>query len=413
MDNQTYYDILGVKKDASLENIRYARNRLKFGEDSVPFWMWEKIDKAYDVLSDSEKRKEYDKNIEVDSYGQPFFKDSSIDEIPNDLGSDYFEQIETSSVKNSQEEPNKSPENIQVNDNFGDDFNDNEQTKNSNSSQDDEPNKEQKLEEISELKNQTQNHSISNELPEKLRFKLNEDAKFKDANSVMSSRKRNRIIKYAVIGGLVFVLNVGGIVTVGYLISKKRKNKNEKPKLTKESYTGIISEVQTTESKLIQESNQKLKDNIDKLLEGNYNHVNLQKHKLNYENQVELLEKMVEVRESTKKQKGQITSGELRIKALKGQLKSAKKDLKYINKKLENKELIDSIGVENVNLDSKLSKNLTIWNTKLQAQNQLQKIKLQGGFKSVAKNFIINNFRNPLKEQIELEEEEQNLSIHR
>ena len=64
--NRTYYNILGVEKDASLDSIQKAKDRLKYGgpDDRVPFNMWAKIDEAYSVLSNSEKRKEYDKKLE-------------------------------------------------------------------------------------------------------------------------------------------------------------------------------------------------------------------------------------------------------------------------------------------------------------------------------------------------------------
>ena len=64
--SKSYYDILGVKQDASLENIQKARESLKFGDsdDRAPFSMWGKIDEAYNVLSNAEKRREYDKKIE-------------------------------------------------------------------------------------------------------------------------------------------------------------------------------------------------------------------------------------------------------------------------------------------------------------------------------------------------------------
>ena len=63
--NQSYYDILGVTEDASLESIEKAKNRLKFGdaEDRAPFNMWDKIDEAYKVLTNPEKRAEYDKKL--------------------------------------------------------------------------------------------------------------------------------------------------------------------------------------------------------------------------------------------------------------------------------------------------------------------------------------------------------------
>jgi len=63
--NKTYYDILGVEQNASIESIEKAKNRLKFGDSDTraPFSMWSKIDEAYVVLSNPTKRKEYDENL--------------------------------------------------------------------------------------------------------------------------------------------------------------------------------------------------------------------------------------------------------------------------------------------------------------------------------------------------------------
>lgn len=64
-DNQTYYDILGINPNSTIDNIEKAKNRLKFGgpDDRAPFRLWGKIDEAYNVLSDPIKRAEYDKTL--------------------------------------------------------------------------------------------------------------------------------------------------------------------------------------------------------------------------------------------------------------------------------------------------------------------------------------------------------------
>ena len=65
--DQTYYDVLGVPRDASFYSIEKAKDRLKFGsqEDQVPFSMWGKIDEAYYVLSDPDRRREYDRKLDL------------------------------------------------------------------------------------------------------------------------------------------------------------------------------------------------------------------------------------------------------------------------------------------------------------------------------------------------------------
>ena len=68
-NNQTYYDILGVSKDASISAIQNAVERLKYGapDDRVPFSMWDKIDEAYSVLSNPDRRFEYDKKLNTNT----------------------------------------------------------------------------------------------------------------------------------------------------------------------------------------------------------------------------------------------------------------------------------------------------------------------------------------------------------
>lgn len=437
-DNQTYYDILGVKKDASLENIMKARDRLKYGssDDRVPFTMWNKIDKAYDILSNSETRREYDKSLENNELN---FDSLNIGDTPND------NLVEVNSNP-SVIEPQKNDVIASVPDELqqrGDTISQLEEPQNAQESTDmvplyspkDEEKKEEPLEQtindnlddkentlnddeedrVEEVEQQTIDNNDSilrNDIFEKLKFKPSDNSSFKDFNSVNTIRNAKKVglgvAAFASfltpIGPLVSTVAVGGII---YLINKRVKKKVKKAKLTKESYTGIITEVQTTESRLIEESNNRLMANIDRLLQSDYNDAKLQKYKLSFENQVELLEKMVENRKNTKKQKGLLTSRELRIQALKGQLHKAKKKLKYIDKNIKRDELIDSIGAENVNFNSKLMKNLTIGNKYLQFKDFHQKIKLQGGPLKSVKNFIASKKAMPDELKQDIMEEQQ------
>ena len=66
---QNYYDILGVKKDASEDDIKRAFRRLARKHHPDAGGSEEKfkeINEAYEVLSDAEKRQQYDQ------YGQYF-----------------------------------------------------------------------------------------------------------------------------------------------------------------------------------------------------------------------------------------------------------------------------------------------------------------------------------------------------
>lgn len=434
-DRQTYYDILGVKKDASLENIMKARDRLKYGssDDRVPFTMWDKIDKAYDILSNSETRREYDKSLENNemNFNNSNFGDTSstdsievnsnssviepqkndvIASIPDELQQSGDEVSELEESQTAQESTDMQPfyspkyeekkeESLEqtVNDNLDDN---NENTLNDDA--------EDRVEETKQQTIDNNDSALRNDIFEKLKFKPSDKAEFKDADSILTGKKIKMVAKFVGAGALAFtVLNLYGVglLAAGYFINKKVRKKAKKAKLTKESYTGIITEVQTTESRLIEESNNRLMENIDRLLQSDYSDVELQKYKLSFENQVELLEKMVENRKNTKKQKGLLTSRELRIQALKGQLHKAKKKLKYIDKNIKRDELIDSIGAENVNFNSKLMKNLTIGNKYLQFKDFHQKIKLQDGLLKSVKDFMVSKIPDELKQDIREEQQ--------
>ena len=74
MNNTRYYDILGIDKNATPEDIRKARKKLiryHPGKGSDPK-IYEELQKAYEVLSDPNKRKIYDK------YGEEGLNDPEI-----------------------------------------------------------------------------------------------------------------------------------------------------------------------------------------------------------------------------------------------------------------------------------------------------------------------------------------------
>jgi curved DNA-binding protein len=92
-----YYKILGVEKNADQEDIKkaYRKLALKFHPDRNPNnreaeEQFKKISEAYAVLSDQEKRKQYD-NFGSDKFSQRYshddiFRDFDINQILRDMG---------------------------------------------------------------------------------------------------------------------------------------------------------------------------------------------------------------------------------------------------------------------------------------------------------------------------------------
>ena len=95
--NTDYYKILGVDKKAGSEDIKkaYRKLALKYHPDKNPGnkdaeEKFKKINEAYAVLSDSEKRKQYD-SFGSDTFSRQYsqediFRDFDINKILRDLG---------------------------------------------------------------------------------------------------------------------------------------------------------------------------------------------------------------------------------------------------------------------------------------------------------------------------------------
>ena len=91
-----YYKILGVKKDASLDEIKkaYRKIAIKYHPDRNPGdkkaeEKFKEAAEAYDVLGDEKKRKEYDNpasNFDFKMSGGPDFSTMNVDEILKHMG---------------------------------------------------------------------------------------------------------------------------------------------------------------------------------------------------------------------------------------------------------------------------------------------------------------------------------------
>ena len=87
MPKETYYDILGVSKDANDNEIKKAFRALslKYHPDRNPTEdtteKFQKIGEAYEVLSDAEKRNQYDNESNGIPFGMPFTHMDSMNEF--------------------------------------------------------------------------------------------------------------------------------------------------------------------------------------------------------------------------------------------------------------------------------------------------------------------------------------------
>jgi len=90
MSKETYYDILGISKDANESEIKKAFRALSLkyhpdrnqNEDTTE--QFQKIGEAYEVLSDPEKRSQYENELNGMPFGMPFSHMDSMNEF-NDL----------------------------------------------------------------------------------------------------------------------------------------------------------------------------------------------------------------------------------------------------------------------------------------------------------------------------------------
>jgi DnaJ family protein B protein 4 len=87
MPKETYYDILGVSKDANENEIKKAFRTLslKYHPDRNPSEdtteKFQKIGEAYEVLCDTEKRNQYDNELNGIPFGMPFTHMDSMNEF--------------------------------------------------------------------------------------------------------------------------------------------------------------------------------------------------------------------------------------------------------------------------------------------------------------------------------------------
>ena len=175
---------------------------------------------------------------------------------------------------------------------------------------------------------------------EKLEQQENKTEKNKDEAYIIPIEQKNKeksqpkelskLQKGLIIGGSAVFLGLPGLI-VSSLAVKKLSGKKLKLHPNKHKK---ISDIKTQESKLIEEYNKNLDEQINTLLAQKHNNYNLQISKIKYENQIELLQKRIELKLNENVKRGGLIKYKLEYVALNNQLETAKENLKNINSKI-------------------------------------------------------------------------------
>ena len=288
-ENQTYYDILGLPKngkredgtEVSFDSIERARNRLKFGgpDDAIPFSLWGKIDEAYDVLSNPERRKEYDRELyEKEHMSSSEVVNTEVNTVPEEIKEELApEEIKEEPVS---EEIKEEPVSEEI--------------------KEESVSEETKEEPISE---ETKEESVSEEIKEE---SVSEEIK---ENVNVEPFKPVRI-KAA---------TLKGAATSTFL-----------------SAPGNISAINSQDEEVISLYSQNIDYQVNKLLAEPHNNYKLEIIRVKLVNEVELYKKRLEIAKSFKKIEGYKIGYYFRVSSLTARLKTAQERLKSVEEKIKN-----------------------------------------------------------------------------
>lgn len=345
-EEKNYYEILGVSRDASSENIRKACDRLKFVE-RVPFDEWKIIDKAFDVLYHSDTRKTYDEELKAKEESR-FFAGGTDDVIkeetsiiePQEEPETLIEKpIEETKIKEEVVEQKEREEEKQ------------EQTKEEQKSQ-------QPVVNTPYTPTFTEPIIGSPTYQKKgLKNKIFDGLGQKESKFIMGSLIATGA-SFTLIGPIGIVV---GVIPVTYLGLKKLKDKFRKMKLTYKSYTGDITAIGMLESEEIKRYNDITAKQIYKLLKEKNNLTEIRILQKRFENSIKLLRKQIEFKRRIRCSKEGYASVRLAIASLTMQLQNSLRTLDYINNQIalyENSQQMKKVSasIEKLNTHPDVSK---------------------------------------------------------
>lgn len=344
-EGKDYYNKLGVTKTASIEQIRDAYYREKFDNLYVSIWEKSDLDEAYDVLTNLDKKKQYDQYLDSKLKDYEYTGDTNL--IP---------------VKAKDQNLDNTIEITKENYKIGEDESENQNSEEASIS----PIENKKQEQQKDLKDEQEPVKI---FPIKV-DKLKNEKTLNEGKSLNENVKKkieifgaigSGLVGFAVVGLLTpsILVTLAGGVAIGLLANKTIKYKLNKTKKEKK-----ITKITTPETKLIEEYNKKLDNQVYKLLSEPHNNYNLEISRLRYENQIELLNQRIQMKKTENIKKGSITKHKLELTALNMQLETAQKRLSNINEKIENYSKEQSL--------SKLNKKISDKDKELEAKESSQ-----------------------------------------
>ena len=376
-----YYKILGITPDASLENIRKARER-ELGQNwSNPMGRVE-IERAYSILSNPESRKEYDEMLkqalsEAELAKRNARTNSEFEQVNRDF--DFYvdtDQLEQEQIIASEENivhqaeeteveevqaGETEAEEVQIEETEVEEVQAEETEAEEVQTEETEEKKENQMEDIysssdhkihslleepeeakEEIKEKTVTSEETKETPvASEETKEVEEIKEEQEEYIIPIQQKDRentgkkeltkLQKGLIIGGSVAILGLPGLL-VASLALKKLTGKSLKLHKNKHKK---ISDIKTQEAKLIEEYNKILEEQINTLLAQPHNNYNLQISKIRYENQIELLKKRIELKLNENVKRGSYLKYKVECVALKNQLERAVERLKKINSKIK------------------------------------------------------------------------------
>lgn len=377
--NQTYYDILGLPKygkkengeEVSLESITNAYRREKF--DGQRYWD-QKLDKAYSVLSDPKKRREYDDQLAkegISSLGSDS-EVSTIEETPNVEKVEenpIIEELDTETIYETSTPVNQFTQLLNLT-GFNNHYIEVEENQ---ISEDEELNVAE--EEVNDIPNTSDEGPILvEETPEEFLPPINEvpvpvveeteqeigepliETMIEAVEEPIAQAEDNLALsKLKKIGKNVVLAVPTAILATLNIISEL--NNRKQYTLVEEDTEKTITEVKTPESELIEEYRKKLDEKTDKLLDEYHTNYDLEIDKLRYENYIELLNKRIQLKQNENVKRGKLTIYKLQLTALNRQLEKFEMSLEKVNNRIQKKQKLSKIYDNLVVVDSKIEEN--------------------------------------------------------